>query len=360
MSNPNLIRKSIVDKNGKATTVHISMGKLDPTQDTSQPRIYAKSTPPQLGSTPGVYQFSVVVARSDDNVYLPRKKNPRGVVYRDHIIIDVPVLDAEEVPVSMSHGGVDYRHFDGGIYKLKKDDDGNVVEAEDLFNGSYQAEYFGGNGGFGENNPDYASVFNEHADDYLVIDGEVYEKSSEPKYVIDMNHYIWGETMSVGVNDSQYNDRNSNENTFSALEYDQLIAKAQEKIDGMSAAYDSSRGTDSDWNIKSAQKSLDELEKIEVSDPAGVGTTYDFPVRIEYPEFRSFDSGDWESGNEHHAGERFTKAMSAYRDIIGSTPGAVTETEAGAKKIDWSRLPDGLKSNYQSALKWAADNDYLA
>jgi hypothetical protein len=356
MPNPNLIRKSIVDKNGKATTVHISMGKLDPSQDTSQPRIHAASTPPQLSSAPGVYQFSVAVSRNDYNVYLPRKKNPRGVFYKDHIIIDVPVVDVEEAPISMSYDDVDYRHFDGNIYKLERDGNGIVIEAEDMFSGSYSLEHFDR---YAEDTPDYQGVFNEHADDFIVIDGEVYKKTSEPKYVIDVSHHMWGDTMKIGVSDSMYDSRISNENNFSALEYDQAVAKASEIIDGMTAAYNSGRNSDSDWNIKAARQSLDELEKIEVSDPAGVGTTYEFPVRIEYPEFHSYDSNDWNSDNDHNAGERFTRAMTAYRDIIQSTPGAITETEAGAKKIEWSRLPDGLKNNYQSALSWASDHDYL-
>ena len=359
MSNPNLIAKQIVDKNGKLTTVHVSLGKLDENQDTSGERIWATKTPPKIQQTPGVYGFMVSAERFQKGVMLPRKRSGRDITFTDHILIDVPVVTDEDAPVSMKVGDAEYRYFGGKVYTKYADHEGNSPDAEDFFAGTPELdhEYSGRGGDYYAYNPDYADIYNKHADDYIVMDGEVWKSSNEPKYVINTSGYIWGTTLDIKVEtDPRYGE--NTDRIFSANERDLAIAKALELIESQNIKGNQSYGTgqQTDYYYDDAMKQIAELPVIEVLDPEAVGSTFEFPSRVEFKEFKPYD---FIRGQEGEVQAAYKEAMTSYRSVLSDTPGATDSDASGASKINWDKLPSDFKDNYQRAVKWALDNDYM-
>jgi hypothetical protein len=356
----NLVAKSIIDKNGRSTTVHVSLGKLTGNDTTSGDKIWTSSKPPQLPSTPGVYQFTISASRFEKDVMLPRKRNPRDITYTDHIVVDVPDVESSDAPVSLTAGDTEYRVFDDTMYKkLTLDEGKTVVQAEDFFAGGPQlANDYDSTSDYYPHQPDYEKVFNEHANDFIVIEGEVYKKTGEPKYLIDTNHYIWGDTMEIKVTDDNHG---SNDRLFSALERDVAIARANEILDGMPETTSSFGGGErTSYHHDSAEESIKNLPVIEVEDPSVVGLTYEFPARVTVPHFSTYEEGDYSNGNHDAAvGERFNTAMTSYKETIDSVPGAVSVSDSGARKINWEKLPAELKYEYTQAAEWAVKNGYL-
>lgn len=362
MSNPNLTAKQVVDKNGKLTTVHVNYGKLDAEgkgNSTSGNTIWAYNPPPKLPSIPGVYAFVIETGRLQSGVILPRKRNPRDIHFRDHVLVDVPVLTEEELPTNFKVGEKEYRSYDGTLYTKYLSREGDSFEAETFFAGN--PTLANDNRPYHSPTPDYDALYNEHANDYVVLDGEVWKRSGEPMYRIDTSSRMTFD-VEVASSPSHY-DRN--ENLFSANERELFLAKAQEKLDDMPDMSRGYGGQLSSWGKDSARESIANLPVIEVLDDSLIGSTYDFPSRISYPEFSTYEESDFntgldEAGRTAKIAARWQTAMAAYRQAFDSIPGAIEVQESGAKRINWSVIPDGLKYQYESASKWAIENGYLS
>jgi len=362
MSNPNLISKSIIDKNGKATTVHVSLGKLDPSQDTSSDRIWAKSAPPRVSSSPGSYAFTVKTRRTQKGVMLPRKRTGRDIDFDDYVVVDVPVVDPEDAPVALTIEGKEYRGFDGILYKKSKDENGEARQAEDFFAGNPAIGNDNTDSGYHDyaRTPNYGQIYNDNADAYIVIDGEVWKKTNEPVYHIETSSSFSHDGIEMKIIEAH--DRLSNEDTFSASERDEALARAQALLSEIPREQRAYGGGLSTWAYDRGATSIEELGNIEVSDPELIGTTYTFPTRVSYPEFSSYEAGDYDPGVDTNSviAARMNSAMSAYRVALDSIPDAVIVQPSGAKKINWDVVPYGLKRGYENASEWALKHGYIA
>ena len=347
-SNPNLTPVHIVDKNGHSKTVYVS--KADPSRDQTKMTIKNKyggndiawivAPPAHLGQ-PGVYGFTISAERRETGVKLPRAKKERDVVYTDSIWVPVPSLSPDDAPVGMKMGDTEYRTFGGTIYKNTQ------KEAEDFF-----ADLNIGGG-----MDTIKRLYNQHEDEYIVVDGEVWEKTGEPVYVIETESYLRHDSLSISTAESDRVRHMSNSLVFSANERDVALDKMNELMKELSLGTDSN-GSPSTYYVDAAQRSMDKLPVIEVKDPSLVGSTYDFPERIKFTAFSTYDlkldSPTYERDLELGA----RRAIDEFRDIVNRV-GAVVEEGDGTRSYDTSKLPQELVDSYRRAVTHLVDKGKL-
>jgi len=344
-SNPYLVAKQIIDKNGKPTTVYVFPGTADKGCDRKtyswDDRItfIAEGNPPSYDRGINGYYFSVEVVRHEQNVKLPRKQKLRDVRYLDYVMVDAPIVYEEEAPVGMRVGDKEYRLYDGVLYEQLRGE--NADNPDELFRDLVVQDQ-------GTNIED---AYKAYADMFIVLDGHVWRRSGEPRYIIQQEGFIWGDTLRVVFTDSSFEDTAPNDKVFSANERDLAIETARKISEKLALKGVHAFGSETtDYPYTAFIESIDNLPVIEVLDSNAVGSNHEFATRVDYPEL---ELDFWSSAKESDNEQKLREVIPAYRKALESIPGAVEDIGGGLKRVDWSKVPDGLKRNYQEATEYA-------
>ncbi|SDH56366.1 hypothetical protein [Microbacterium sp. 77mftsu3.1] len=271
----------------------------------------------------------------------PRHRTPRDVQRDIDVTVTIPVIASDEAPVGITlpansfgpnQNARELRVHGGQLYQELTDRDGTPVPADPdtIFSRIFDRWGHGRPHLDGANAWQAEEAAQTRVDDLLVIDGTVWEETSEPVYNVG----------TFGFNNGTYvGIESATRYAEAGHAMPEWVYPADQREEAIAAA------------IETSQKRGD-LHPFTGHDVPTIGLTGNFqPGSTFAPAPRINYVSPWEADNTPGDPERVARELLAFRQQLLTVPGAVIEVEDGwggtTKTVDPSQLTSRQAEDYK-------------
>lgn len=248
------------------------------------------------------------ISWSQYGVMLPRKRKPRNIHHTEEVRIPIKNVSSEDAPLAAG----EYRYFDGSFYKpdnWRRNAAGSseLQHREDVREQD-RPDWRDGNDPVIARQEEIDKASQRLQDEMIFIDGQAYNKTGEPHYVVDQSPFRGYHFASI----SDTTPDSTSENVVRADRIDEKLAEL---------GWDEERLLDG---------------RIEIHDPSLLGREVLEPVVIDYqePDWRMEDTEAWS--------RETIEAMNKQAPR--------TKNEDGNEVIDFRRMTYDQQTHYKRAM----------